>query len=84
MALLGSTQPVTEMSTRNIPWGGGPPRRDDNLTAISEPIAYTKCGSFNVLEPYGPSRPVTEIALHLPYWEVTAKLSIPVISHSDN
>jgi hypothetical protein len=36
---LGSTQPLTEMSTRNIPGGKGrPARKADNLTAIYEPI----------------------------------------------
>jgi hypothetical protein len=36
---LGSTQPLTEMSTRNLPAGKGrPARKADNLTAISEPI----------------------------------------------
>jgi hypothetical protein len=36
---LGSTQPLTEMSTRNIPGGEGLPEREaDNLTAICEPI----------------------------------------------
>jgi hypothetical protein len=36
---LGSTQPVTEMSTRNLPGGKGrSARKDDNLTAIYEPI----------------------------------------------
>jgi hypothetical protein len=39
---LGSTQPLTEMSTRNLPEGGGdkerPARKADNLTAICEPI----------------------------------------------
>jgi hypothetical protein len=35
---LGSTQPLTEMSTRKIPGGNGrPARKDDNLTAICEP-----------------------------------------------
>jgi hypothetical protein len=35
-----STQPLTEMSTRNLPGGGGgrPAREADNLTAICEPI----------------------------------------------
>jgi hypothetical protein len=38
---LGSTQPLTEMSTRNIPGGEGrPARKADSLTAICEPIAY--------------------------------------------
>jgi hypothetical protein len=35
---LGSTQPLTEMSTRNIPGGKGrpAPRKADNLAAICE------------------------------------------------
>jgi hypothetical protein len=36
---LGSTQPMAEMRTRNIPGGKGRPvRKADNLTAICEPI----------------------------------------------
>jgi hypothetical protein len=36
---LVSTQPLTEMSTRNLPGGKGRPvRKADNLTAICEPI----------------------------------------------
>jgi hypothetical protein len=36
---LESTQPLTEMSTRNLPGGKGrPARKADNLTAIYEPI----------------------------------------------
>jgi hypothetical protein len=32
---LGSTEPLTEMSTRNLPGGKGrPARKADNLTAI--------------------------------------------------
>jgi hypothetical protein len=35
---LGSTQPLTEMSTRNLSGGkGGPACGADNLTAICEP-----------------------------------------------
>jgi hypothetical protein len=38
---LGSTQPLTEMSTRNILGGEGrPARKADNFTAICEPIVY--------------------------------------------
>jgi hypothetical protein len=34
---LGSTQPLTEMCTRNLPGGKGrPARKADNLTAICE------------------------------------------------
>jgi hypothetical protein len=37
---LGSTQPLTEMSTRNLSGGKGrPARKADNLTAICEPTA---------------------------------------------
>jgi hypothetical protein len=36
---LGSTQPLTEMSNRNIPGGKGrSAHKADNLTAICEPI----------------------------------------------
>jgi hypothetical protein len=35
---LGSTQPLTEMSTRNLPGGKGRPARSADLTAICEPI----------------------------------------------
>jgi hypothetical protein len=36
---LGSTQPLTEMSTRNVTGGKGRPTlKSDNLTAICEPI----------------------------------------------
>jgi hypothetical protein len=36
---LRSTQPLTEMSTRNLPGGKGrPERKADNFTAICEPI----------------------------------------------
>jgi hypothetical protein len=43
---LGSTQPLTEMSTRNLPGEGGgggkgrPACRADNLTAICGPIVW--------------------------------------------
>jgi hypothetical protein len=37
--VLGSTQPLTEMSTRNIPGGEKRPALTaDNLTAVCEPI----------------------------------------------
>jgi hypothetical protein len=38
---LGTTQPLREMSTRNVPGGKGrPARKADNLTAICVPIVY--------------------------------------------
>jgi hypothetical protein len=37
--VLGSTQPLTEMSTRNLPAGKGRPvNKAENLTAICEPV----------------------------------------------
>jgi hypothetical protein len=61
---LGSTQPLTEMSTRNLPGGGKgrPVRKADNLTAICEPIVY-KMLQLDVSQPYGPPRPVAGTAL---------------------
>jgi hypothetical protein len=35
---LGSTQPLTEMSTRNLPGGKEWPAREADFTAICEPI----------------------------------------------
>jgi hypothetical protein len=61
---LWSTQPLTEMSTRNLPGGKVmPARKADNLTAICEPIVKRKCGSLDASQPYCPSWPVTGIAL---------------------
>jgi hypothetical protein len=59
---LGSTQPLTEMSTRNIPGGKGRQACGAHkLTAIPE--LFRKCGRLDVSQPYGPSRSVTGIAL---------------------
>jgi hypothetical protein len=39
--VMGSTQPIRQMSTRNFPGGKERlTRKDDNLTAICEPIVY--------------------------------------------
>jgi hypothetical protein len=35
---LGSTQPLTEMSTRDLPGGKGRPARKADLAVIYEPI----------------------------------------------
>jgi hypothetical protein len=48
---LGSTQRLTEMSTRNLPGGKKRlARRADNLAATCEPNVW-KCGSLNLSQP---------------------------------
>jgi hypothetical protein len=48
---LGSTQPLTEISTRKLPGGKKrPARRADNLAAIYEPNVR-KCGSLDLSRP---------------------------------
>jgi hypothetical protein len=48
---LESTQPPTEMSTRNLSGAKKrPARKADNLAAIYEPNVW-KCGSLNLSQP---------------------------------
>ena len=55
---LGSTQPLTEMSTRNIPWRERRPlRRADNLTTFMCRLSCS-LGASNFWNPQGLSRPV--------------------------
>jgi hypothetical protein len=55
---LGSTQPLTEMSTRNLPEHKGPSARKAATPPPSMSRLSIKCGSLDVSQPHGPSRHV--------------------------
>ena len=65
---LGSTQPLTEMSTRIFPGGKG--GRCVRLTTLPPSCAVvTKSGSLNFLEPSGPVQACNGTDLSFPFTE---------------
>ena len=63
--VLGLTQPLTKMSTRNISWGWRRPvRRADNLTTFMCRLPW-KSEILNLLEPSGPVQACNGVGLPL-------------------
>ena len=64
----GLTQPLTEMSTKNISWGWRRPVRSaDNLNTFMCRLSWN-LGSLNLLEPLQPGQACTGNALPLQVW----------------
>jgi hypothetical protein len=64
---LGSTHPLTEMSTRSISWGGKGGRRV-RLTTYHHPVPLSRnLGASTFWNPLGPSGPATGLLYLLLY-----------------
>jgi len=69
--VLGSTQPLTEMSTRSNSWGlKWPVRKADNLPPSCAVVMKSR---INLLEPSGPFQACNGTVLSLPYFTTKYK-----------
>jgi len=62
---LRSTQPLTEMGTRNISWGVKAAAAFGSQAYHLQVRIVLKSGNLNLLEPSGPVQACNGIALHL-------------------
>jgi hypothetical protein len=71
--VLGSTQPLTEMSTRNLPWGGvkgGRRVMPTTLPSCMSRLSRENVGASTSHNPLGLHGLLTRIALPLPYQSI--------------
>jgi hypothetical protein len=80
---LGSTQPLIEMSIRNLPGGTGRPAcKSANLSASVSQFSR-KCGNLDVSQSYGPPRPFIMIALPFSLFSDNPRLCSSVNARKD-
>jgi hypothetical protein len=77
-AALGSTQPVTEMSTRNISWGGGGGKDGRCIGLTTLPPSCADC-----LEVWEPQPPGTPSGLSRPVMGLLTKVPCSLFIKSD-